>query len=70
MRRRLLFAALSSYNSKDHSPLDREAFALEISLDRTYMGGIERGERNVAVLNIYKIAHGLRVPVAKLFEGI
>ena len=48
----------------------QEAFALEIGLDRTYMGGIERGERNVALLNIYKIAHGLRVPVAKLFEGL
>ena len=48
----------------------QEAFALEIGLDRTYMGGVERGERNVAVLNICKIAKGLRVPVAKLFDSI
>lgn len=46
----------------------QEDFALEIGLDRTYMGGIERGERNVALLNIRKIARGLKIPEQKLFE--
>lgn len=41
----------------------QEDFALEIGLDRTYMGGVERGERNVAVLNLRKIAAGLGVSV-------
>lgn len=45
----------------------QEDFALEIGLDRTYMGGVERGERNVAVLNLRKIAEGLRVTVGDLF---
>ena len=45
----------------------QEDFALEIGLDRTYMGGIERGERNIALLNIRKIARGLHVPEKKLF---
>ena len=48
----------------------QEDFALEIGLDRTYMGGVERGERNLALLNIRKIAHGLQVPVSQLFAFV
>lgn len=47
----------------------QEDFALEIGLDRTYMGGVERGERNVAVLNLRKIAAGLGVSVGELFPA-
>jgi transcriptional regulator with XRE-family HTH domain len=39
----------------------QEAFADEIDLDRTYMGGIERGERNIATLNLIRIALGIKV---------
>ena len=39
-------------------------------LDRTYIGGIERGERNVALVNIEKIAEALRIPIAQLFRGV
>ena len=39
-------------------------------LDRTYVGGIERGERNVALVNIEKIAKTLRVSVSELFKGV
>ena len=46
----------------------QEDFALEIGLDRTYMGGVERGERNVALLNIRRIARGLKIPVSKLLD--
>lgn len=48
----------------------QEAFAFEINLDRTYMGGIERGERNIAAINIIKIAKGLEVEVGELFPPI
>jgi transcriptional regulator with XRE-family HTH domain len=36
-------------------------------LHRTFIGGVERGERNVAVLNLRAIAQGLRVSLASLF---
>jgi len=39
-------------------------------LDRTYIGGIERGERNVALVNIEKIALALRVSLAQLFRNV
>ena len=48
--------------------LSQEDFALEIGLDRTYMGGVERGERNVALLNIRKIAAGLKITVSELLD--
>ncbi len=50
--------------------VSQEAFADMCQLDRTYVGGIERGERNVALVNIEKIATALRIPVAQLFRGV
>ncbi len=41
--------------------------ALKTGLDRTYIGGIERGERNVALINIEKIAKALGVKIEELF---
>lgn len=35
-------------------------------LDRSYMGGVERGEHNVALINIKKIAGALGVSVAEV----
>ena len=35
-------------------------------LDRTFIGSVERGERNVAILNLRKIAQALRVPLGDL----
>ncbi|AUH72482.1 helix-turn-helix domain-containing protein [Legionella sainthelensi] len=48
----------------------QESFAAEVGLDRTYMGGIERGERNVAALNLIQIAQCLDVEVGELFPSI
>lgn len=48
----------------------QEGFADRCGLDRTYVGGIERGERNVAVLNLLRIARTLEVPVSSLFLRI
>jgi transcriptional regulator with XRE-family HTH domain len=45
----------------------QESFAAEVGLDRTYMGGIERGERNIAALNLIRIAKTLKVEVGDLF---
>lgn len=47
----------------------QEEFANEVGLDRSYYGGIERGERNVAALNLMKIARALGVEVGELFPS-
>lgn len=50
--------------------LSQEAFAAKCHLDRTYLGGIERGERNVALRNIQAIAKALGVSLSDLFQGL
>jgi transcriptional regulator with XRE-family HTH domain len=50
--------------------VSQEAFADLCGLDRTYVGGIERGERNVALVNIEKIAKALQMSIAQLFRGV
>ena len=46
----------------------QEAVALASELDRSYFGGIERGEHNVAIVNIEKIATALGVSLRDLFK--
>lgn len=45
----------------------QEGFAEECGLHRTYIGGIERGERNVGLVNVERIALALGVSIADLF---
>jgi transcriptional regulator with XRE-family HTH domain len=44
------------------------SLANKARLDRTYMGGVERGERNIALRNIEKIAKALNVKMEELFR--
>lgn len=46
----------------------QEGFALTVELDRTYIGGIERGERNPGLKTILRIAEALNVPPSDLFN--
>ncbi len=48
----------------------QESFAYEIGLDRTYMGSVERGERNIAALNLIRIAKTLKMELGDLFPSI
>lgn len=50
--------------------LSQEKFALKIGMDRTYYASVEVGRRNVALINIQKIADGLNVTMSELFEGM
>ncbi|GIO38826.1 hypothetical protein J41TS12_36870 [Paenibacillus antibioticophila] len=51
------------------SGMTQEALAYRAGLDRTYLSGVERGERNVSLLNIEKIATALQVSVGYIFSG-
>jgi transcriptional regulator with XRE-family HTH domain len=48
----------------------QEELAERCGLHRTYIGGIERGERNVALLNILRIASALEVSPSELLAGM
>jgi transcriptional regulator with XRE-family HTH domain len=46
--------------------ISQESLASICGLHRTYIGAIERGERNVSIKNIEKIADGLNVSASSL----
>ena len=48
--------------------ISQEALAELADIDRSYMGGIERGEHNLAIMNLLKIADALGVKVSTLLE--
>ena len=48
----------------------QEEFAAASKLDRSYMGGIERGQRNVALRNIEAIAVALKMTISDLLDGV
>lgn len=50
--------------------LSQYKFSNMIGLNRTYLIGVERGYRNVSVDNLLRIAQGLGVEPAKLFDGV
>jgi transcriptional regulator with XRE-family HTH domain len=47
--------------------VSQEALALTCGMDRSYYGAVERGERNVSLTNIIRIAIALKTSPAKLF---
>jgi len=55
---------------RNQKGLSQEKFALDIGMDRTYFASVEAGRRNIAIINIKKIADGLGVTLSELFEGI
>lgn len=56
-------------NLRIEKGLTQEQLALESGLDRTYVSSVERGLRNLSLLNIVKFANALQVePLALLVE--
>ncbi len=50
--------------------MSQEKFALQISMDRTYLASVESGKRNISLENISKIANGFGITLEELFKGI
>ncbi len=55
---------------RDGLNLSQEALAFESGLDRTYIGGVERGERNLTILSALKIAGALSVTLSELTKEV
>ena len=84
----MLMPLLSTFGAMDYDPLQsfgkhlivlrkahgwsQERLALESGLARSYLGGVERGERNIALANICTLADTLGVTPAEMlnFEKI
>lgn len=52
---------------RSQAGLSQEGFAASAGIDRTYIGSLERGERNVGIDNILKISDALQVSPSELF---
>jgi transcriptional regulator with XRE-family HTH domain len=50
--------------------LSQEEFAEKADLHWTYIGGIERGERNLGLLNIVKVARALKITPSALLANV
>jgi len=55
---------------REEQGINQEEAAERCGLHRTYYSGIERGVRNVSLLNIERIAKGLKTALPRLFERI
>ncbi|MBC8147988.1 MAG: helix-turn-helix transcriptional regulator [Bacteroidetes bacterium] len=48
--------------------ISQEALADLAGIDRSYMGGVERGEHNLALINIKRIADALEISISTVLE--
>ena len=55
---------------REEKGISQEKFALSIGMNRTYFASVEAGKRNISIVNIEKIAHGLDVSLSELFQGL
>lgn len=69
-RHQLIQLGLRIRELRVNKGLSQEDLADLAGLHRTYIGGIERGERNVAFLNIVRLAKALEVSLSDLMKGV
>jgi XRE family transcriptional regulator, regulator of sulfur utilization len=48
----------------------QEDFAHECGFHRSYMGALERGEKNITLSMVNKVAKGLKISLSELFRGV
>lgn len=53
---------------REAAGLSQEEFARRAGVHRTYVGDVERGERNVSIVNMARIASALEIPLSRLIR--
>ncbi|MEP7103252.1 MAG: helix-turn-helix transcriptional regulator [Candidatus Dojkabacteria bacterium] len=57
-------------NLRLEAGISQEALAEKAEVDRTYVGGVERGERNVSILSLEKLCKALNISLLDFFKHI
>jgi transcriptional regulator with XRE-family HTH domain len=71
MRKRILLQFGEKVRAERKSQgLSQEELAAKAGVHRTYIGMVERGEKNITLVNICKIASALNVQASDLLTGI
>lgn len=55
---------------RESDNISQRRFALMINMNRTYLSGVERGTRNISLVNLEKIARGLNLSLEDLFREL
>jgi transcriptional regulator with XRE-family HTH domain len=55
---------------RSQADYSQESFADRIGVHRTFVGAVERGETNISLDNVAKIAKGLGIPLSQLFAEV
>lgn len=67
---RALSNAVRELRAQEGDKSSQEALAIEIGMDRSYWGDIERGERNITLSSLWQLARALEVAPARLVRTI
>ena len=55
---------------REKAGLSQKDMAYSADLDRSYVAGVENGQRNISIVNLEKIANSLGVSLSELFKDI
>lgn len=55
---------------REHAGYSQESFADHIEMHRAYYGAIERGEKNLTLATLNRVAKGLRISLSDLLENV
>ena len=64
--RELVSLGAAIRSARKDAGLSQEALAVDAELDRSYMGGVERGEHNLTLMNLCRISEALQVTPSSL----
>lgn len=55
---------------REGAKMSQKDLAYSSDLDRSYIASVERGQRNISIVNLEKIANSLNITLSELFKGI
>ncbi|AMA60042.1 helix-turn-helix domain-containing protein [Bradyrhizobium sp. CCGE-LA001] len=66
--RKLVGRNVARIREARNPPLSQNALAAKMEIDRAYISGLERGERNATIVPLWHISQAFGVKIAALFE--